>query len=126
MKNSLISSIKLSGKINKYVSNVPLNKQNKNIFNLLYLSGIVSSYSIDISKKRIYYYLSKKYNTNCNMYVTNISKPGRKVYISYDKLKKIFKVNKHIIILSTSKGILDNKTCIKYRIGGELLFLIKW
>lgn len=51
------------------------------------------------------------------------SKPGRRFYITHNKLKPVLSGYGYSI-LSTSKGILTNKEAEKERIGGELLFNI--
>ncbi|MGX7582714.1 30S ribosomal protein S8 [Candidatus Vidania fulgoroideorum] len=50
-----------------------------------------------------------------------ISKPSKRIYISY-KLLKPTAITKTII--STTKGIMDNKQAYKHHIGGEILFEI--
>lgn len=51
------------------------------------------------------------------------SKPGRRFYVSYNKLKPVLSGFGYSI-LSTSKGILTNKEARKEKVGGELLFNI--
>lgn len=51
------------------------------------------------------------------------SKPGRRFYVSYNKLKPVMSGFGYSLI-STSKGILTNKEAQKERVGGELLFNI--
>lgn len=51
------------------------------------------------------------------------SKPGRRFYISYNKLKPVMSGFGYSIV-STSKGILTNKEAQKEKVGGELLFTI--
>lgn len=49
-----------------------------------------------------------------------ISKPGRRVYISYNDLKD-FNHGFKTYLLRTSKGIISSHTAINLKIGGELL-----
>jgi len=51
------------------------------------------------------------------------SKPGRRFYSHYKKLKPVLSGFGYSII-STSKGILTNKEAKKEKIGGEILFNI--
>jgi small subunit ribosomal protein S8 len=61
--------------------------------------------------------------------ITRISKPGRRVYVSYLNLKS-FSRNSNLnntfqtIVLSTSKGILPHPLALRLKIGGEVLFVI--
>lgn len=57
--------------------------------------------------------------------LTLISKPGRKIYVSYKDLKHLnngFKV----YILRTSQGIITSQTAYKNKLGGELLLKISF
>jgi len=49
-----------------------------------------------------------------------ISRPGKRVYKKYKKMKYTYN-NLGISILSTSKGIMSNIKAKKMRIGGELI-----
>lgn len=52
--------------------------------------------------------------------VTRISKPGRRVYVSADKLPRI-KNGLGTAIISTSKGVMHEKQAKKFNIGGEFI-----
>lgn len=52
-----------------------------------------------------------------------ISRPGRRFYVSYKKLKRV-RSGMGYAILSTPKGILTDQEAKKQRTGGELLFQI--
>lgn len=49
-----------------------------------------------------------------------VSKPGRRIYSSYQELKPV-KQNYGISILSTSKGVMTNHEARKEKVGGEHL-----
>ncbi len=49
-----------------------------------------------------------------------ISKPGRRVYASKDEIPKVLG-GRGVVILSTSKGIMDGREAKKQSIGGELI-----
>jgi len=125
MKYSFLSPLKLGSSVNKIRINMPLNNQNKIICKYLFSIGILSSYSYSFKAQQITIFFSRHYEKKSIINVKQISKPGRKVYITYDKLKKLYLYRKHFLLLSTSKGILSNKEAIRRRLGGELLFIIK-
>jgi small subunit ribosomal protein S8 len=52
--------------------------------------------------------------------VKRISKPGRRVYKGYQELKS-FKNGYGSIVVSTSKGVLDNRDAYTGKVGGEAL-----
>lgn len=49
-----------------------------------------------------------------------VSKPGRRIYKSYQELQPV-KQNFGISVLSTSKGVMNNKEARKQKVGGEYL-----
>ena len=49
-----------------------------------------------------------------------ISKPGRRIYKGYQELKS-FKNGYGSIVVSTSRGVLDNRDAYNSKVGGEAL-----
>lgn len=52
--------------------------------------------------------------------IKRISKPGGRVYVNADKIKQV-KNGLGVAILSTSKGLVTDKTAREMNIGGEVL-----
>jgi len=52
--------------------------------------------------------------------ITRTSKPGRRVYSSVDKLPRVL-AGMGIAIISTSKGVMSDKSCREANVGGEIL-----
>ncbi|HSX23545.1 MAG TPA: 30S ribosomal protein S8 [Candidatus Saccharimonadales bacterium] len=52
--------------------------------------------------------------------IVRLSKPGRRLYTSADKMPTV-KQGRGIIIVSTSKGIMTGYEAKKQRVGGELI-----
>ena len=52
--------------------------------------------------------------------IKRISKPGGRVYVNSDKIQKV-KNGLGVAILSTSKGLVTDKTAREMGIGGEVL-----
>jgi small subunit ribosomal protein S8 len=52
--------------------------------------------------------------------IDRVSKPGHRVYRSFDKIPKILN-GFGVSILSTSKGIMTDKEARKMKIGGEII-----
>jgi small subunit ribosomal protein S8 len=68
---------------------------------------------------RIYLKYSEE-NQPAILDMRRISKPGRRVYIKAENLAPVYN-NIGIWILSTSKGIITNKTAKKLNVGGEVI-----
>ncbi|MDD5567477.1 MAG: 30S ribosomal protein S8 [Patescibacteria group bacterium] len=67
--------------------------------------------------------LKLHYDENGSPELTNIkriSKPGRRVYVSWDKLPWVLN-NYGVAIISTSHGIMTNREARKKKIGGEII-----
>jgi small subunit ribosomal protein S8 len=52
--------------------------------------------------------------------IARVSKPGRRVYLSVDKLPHVLS-GMGIAIVSTSKGVMSDRNCRKDNVGGEIL-----
>jgi len=62
----------------------------------------------------------KKDNRPAITSLKRISKPGRRVYASKEKLPRVLN-NLGLAIISTSRGLLTNKEAAKAGIGGEII-----
>lgn len=52
--------------------------------------------------------------------IIRLSKPGRRMYTSADKIPTV-KQGRGIVIVTTSKGVMTGRDAKKQRIGGELI-----
>ena len=52
-----------------------------------------------------------------------LSKPSREIYSGYKEIKPV-RQGYGLLIISTSKGIMDGKKAKKFKLGGQLLFEI--
>jgi len=67
--------------------------------------------------------ISLKYDENGRPVIEAIkreSKPGRRIYLSVDKLPFVLG-GMGISIVSTSKGVMSDRICRKAKVGGEIL-----
>ena len=102
---------------------MPASNMKKSIAKLLHEEGYIKSYefiddglqgSIKINLK----YLDKKQPVIVGL--KRISKPGLRVYAGCEDLPKVLG-GLGIAIISTSKGVMTDKTARKEKIGGEVL-----
>jgi len=64
-----------------------------------------------------------KYDINGASVIENIkrcSRPGQRIYVNSQDIPRVLD-GLGISILSTSKGVISNKTAVKLKVGGELL-----
>jgi small subunit ribosomal protein S8 len=55
--------------------------------------------------------------------LTRTSKPGRRIYASVDKLPRVL-AGMGIAIVSTSKGVMSDRSCREANVGGEILCMV--
>lgn len=92
------------------------------IIELLKQKGFIDSYRLIRDKEFDVLKIVLKYNNKSPMLlgVKRLSKPGRRVYCSYDKIPKI-KSGAGMVIVSTSKGLLTDTQARENKLGGELI-----
>ena len=64
-----------------------------------------------------------KYDYNGKPVITGlkrVSKPGCRIYVGADKIPRVLD-GLGVAVLSTSKGVISNKTATKFNVGGELI-----
>ena len=104
------------------VTKVMYSKIVESILKIFQEKGYIESYKVveDGNKKHIN--VSLKYNQGKPVIneVKRISKAGRRIYKPCAEIKK-FKNGYGTIVVSTSKGVLDNDAAHKLSVGGEVL-----
>lgn len=68
---------------------ISLSKNNKEICKTLYRNGLISSYRIIKKDRVINVYCNYNYNNQAFTLIKQVSKSGRRIYISYHKIKKL-------------------------------------
>lgn len=102
---------------------IPSSKLKINIASVLKSEGFIKNYKIIPDQRQGVLRIYLKY-VNDNESVINeikrVSKPGSRVYVSSENIPKV-KNGYGVAIVSTSKGILTDKTARQEGVGGELL-----
>jgi len=103
----------------EFVEIYPKSKMKIEILKILKKEGFIENYEEkekSIIVKLMYFPDGSPVITD----LKRISKPSRRVYVSYKELRPVMN-GIGIAILSTSKGILTDKEARKLKVGGELL-----
>ena len=119
----MLTRIRNAMKAGHLVVDVPSSKMKVSIAKILKDEGFIKNFKLndDNRQKVLRVYLKySEVNQPAILSLTRISKPGRRVYIKAEDLRPVYN-NIGIWILSTSKGIVTNKTAKKMNIGGEVL-----
>ena len=108
--------------VNKQEISLPHSKTKEAVARLLQSSSYVNDVSVaDATIGKVL--KIKLHNDDANARITEIvrlSKPGRRLYSSADKIPTV-KQGRGILIVSTSKGIMTGSQARKQRLGGELI-----
>ena len=107
----------------RYASvSMPSSKMKVEIAKILLEEGFISEYKVsgDVKKELT---ISLKYGANGQRVISGlkkISKPGLRVNAKADKLPRVLR-GLGIAIISTSKGVVSDKTARTLGVGGEVL-----
>lgn len=102
---------------------IPASKMKLSIARVMKEEGYISHYKFIKDKRQGILRIFIKYDQNKEpviMGMNRISKPSRRVYVKCDKIPEVLN-GYGIAVLSTSKGILQDREARKRRLGGELL-----
>ncbi|MDN6901018.1 30S ribosomal protein S8 [Oenococcus sicerae] len=106
---------------------VPASKIKINLAQILKDEGFINDYQvIDTPNKQGFISLTLKYGPNREHVITGlkrISKPGLRSYVQADSVPKVLN-GLGIAILSTSEGVMTDKSARSKMIGGEVIAYI--
>lgn len=132
--SKLLINIKNASAANINSAVVPYTKLNLQVSNFLYKKGFIKNYFILNQKnfnKKINIVIKYKGWWSKTPFICDlkqISKSSLRAYTPYSRIyETLLKYNaeNYIAIMSTSKGLLDDKEAITHKTGGEILFVIK-
>ena len=119
----MLTRIRNAIKAGHLIVDVPSSKMKVSIAKILKDEGFIKNFKLNDDNRQKILRIYLKYtdeNQPAILNLTRISKPGRRVYIKAEEIVPIYN-NIGIWIISTSKGIITNKTAKKMNIGGEIL-----
>jgi len=105
---------------------IPASNSKKEIANILLEEGFIRGFNIIEDGKQGIIRMQLKYGRNKEKVITGIkkiSKPGLRVYAKKDEVPKVLG-GLGIAIISTSKGIITDKTARNEGVGGEVIAYI--
>ncbi len=105
---------------------VPYSRIKDNILSILKDEGFIKDYRritqkpCDILEIELKYYGPKKERRGVIHVIKRVSKPGSRVYVSYEDLPD-YVGGFGIQILTTSKGVMTGKKAKELKVGGEII-----
>jgi small subunit ribosomal protein S8 len=119
----MLTRIRNAVKAGHLIVDVPSSKMKVSIAKILKDEGFIKNFKLNDDNRQKILRIYLKYtdeNQPAILNLTRISKPGRRVYVKAEELVPIYN-NIGIWIISTSQGIITNKTAKKMNVGGEIL-----
>ncbi|QDY88537.1 30S ribosomal protein S8 [Mycoplasma anserisalpingitidis] len=120
--SDMIVRIKNSNQRKHKTVSIPYSNKKAKILDLILAEGYISSYAVEGEgvDKSLVVTLKYKGSQSAIVGIKRISKPGLRVYVKADELPKVLS-GYGTAIISTSKGIMTDKTARKENVGGEVI-----
>jgi small subunit ribosomal protein S8 len=119
----MLTRIRNAARVNKNEVKIKASNICQGIAAVLKDEGYIEDFDrIDDNKQGILR-IELKYDQEGNPIINEIqraSKPGRRIYVSVDKLPQVL-AGMGIAVISTSKGVMSDRKCRETNVGGEIL-----
>ena len=122
----MITRIRNANSVDKRFVDIPSSILKKRIAFVLKSEKYIEDFIFIKDGKKDSIRIFLKYSHNGKSVITGIdrvSKPGRRVFVGCKDMPRVLD-GLGVSIISTSKGVLSNRTASKFGIGGEVLFNI--
>jgi small subunit ribosomal protein S8 len=123
--SNALTSLRNAILVKKETVDIPASKLTGKILEIFKVQGYVEDYKLMKDNAQGTFKVYLKYNGRKPAIIglKRISKPGLRVYAPNDSIPRVLN-GLGSAVLSTSKGVLDDKEARKLKIGGEVLCYI--
>ncbi len=102
-------------------ANLPYSKLKVRLAEILKEEGYVADFRVEEDQKSITVFMKYGRNRTCAFAgLRRSSRPGRRVYVGHTEIPKV-RNGLGVAILSTSHGVMTDKSARAAKVGGELL-----
>jgi small subunit ribosomal protein S8 len=122
----MLTRIRNAGSAKHEAVDIPASNMKKEIARILLDEGYVKDVQLTDDDKQGNIHILLKYTGNKKNVITGIkriSKPGLRVYANKDELPKVLG-GLGIAIISTSRGVMTDKSARREGVGGEVLAFV--
>ena len=118
----MLTRIRNSALIKVEKVDIPASRIKLEIAKILKEEGFIKAYKILKDKKQGILRLTLRYVESENVIsgLKRVSKPGRRVYVGRNDIPRVMG-GYGIAIMTTPKGILSDKGCLREGVGGEVI-----
>ena len=114
----LLTRIRNASKANLSSCTIPYSKLKENILKILLEKKFIAKYEKVENK---FPELLVQLEENKEMTLKRVSKPGQRIYVKKDDLKRPLISGLGLRIVSTSKGLMTSEQAYKQDLGGEII-----
>lgn len=121
----LLTRIRNAVMVGKNEITVPASKLKVTVAKELKKAGYITDVKVESAKPRdtLVVTINKEGENSVISEIKRLSTPGRRVYVGASDIPKV-KNGRGIVLVSTSKGVMDGREAAKQRLGGELLLSV--
>ena len=122
----MLTRIRNAGAAKHETVDVPASKMKKAIAQILLDEGYIKSFQLIEDGKQGIIRIVLKYGENKTSVISGlrrVSKPGLRIYTNCEDMPKVMK-GLGIAIVSTSKGVMTDKSARRENVGGEVLAFV--
>lgn len=122
---NLLTQLKNAQAVKKENVKIPYSKIDEGVLKILTSNNYIENFEKKGQKIKRYFDVKLKYTENKGAIngIKLISKPSRRIYIGFEKIRPV-KHGYGLMVISTSKGIMGGQEARKMKIGGLALFEI--
>jgi small subunit ribosomal protein S8 len=122
----MLSRIRNANRAMHETVSMPTSRMKEEIARLLTEEGYVRGYRVEPGEPFSTLVVELKFGKNRERVLTNlkrVSRPGRRVYASKDRLPRVLG-GLGTAIMSTSSGLLTSRQCAEKGVGGEVIAFV--
>jgi small subunit ribosomal protein S8 len=119
----MLIRLKNASMVKKNVVDIPASNLKERILNILKREGFIQNFKhIELKPQNILrvFLLYTQEGHPYFLGAKRISRPGRRIYLAKDEVKKVYN-GYGLAIITTSKGVLTDKEARELGVGGEVL-----
>ncbi len=118
----MLTRIRNAQMAEKTIVNIPSSKLKNNIAKVLKSEGFIEDYKVTSENEKKYLVINLKYYNSMPVieFIKRISRPGLRIYKPSTDLPIVMN-GMGVAIISTSLGVMTDKTARKNGVGGEIL-----
>ena len=124
--SDMIARIKNASRMGHDNVSLPSSNLKESVAEVLTEEGYISGYEVEElpgNKNELEIDLSYHEGESVIDGMEKISKPSRRVYVSYEEIPQVLD-GLGTVVLSTSRGLMTGKVAREDKVGGELLFKV--